>query len=456
MMPNGSDSSGNRTAPQTRAAQSTQNSGAKAGAGITTVRRRVPEDKRPIGITTSGAKKPKIGRGLIFWMVWLTIILVVMVVWAVLLSKLGGYLEEYESIQPQHEAERIFGEYFTDYKTIAANASNLALSDFEDMAAVVAYMSELYGEADPAAWSLNKAISAEIGTLKYTVSAKGKSIADFTLVKTGEVNEATGEPLYTLGRIRISFAPAKGASIYAPINAIVSVNGTELGEEYHFGDPVVLAEQVYYPTGDESARTMQNYFVGGLYAAPTVTVTSADGSVEYTLQQDAEKASWRADGDYIDRLVQSYNQKIEDERRAEEERLQRECEEIRTMLAGKAVEGLQMYARWMQYDATTAQRNKYFVPNCEFLRSIAGTNPSAFVWQHKGYRFDDVVDDEYKYLNEEKTEISCHIKMMQVLLEVNDPMMGSDEKPEWNNAIDSTVLMRLVDGVWLIYDIQNN
>lgn len=451
MMQNGSDLSNNRS-------RTTATSDGSAGknAGTAIVRRRVPEDKRPIGITGSGAEKPKIGRGLVFWIVWLSIILVVMVVWAVVLSKVGGYLEEYESVQPQHEAERIFAEYFTDYETIVSNAANLSISDFEDSSAVISYMKELYGEADPESWSLNKAISAEIGTLKYTVSSNGTNIASFTLVKTGEINEATGEPCYTLGKIRLSFSPSRGASIYAPINATVKVNGVTLGEEYHFGDPVVLAEQVYYPDGDTSARTMQNYFVGGLYYDPTVTVTSADGSVEYTLRRDAEKASWRADGDYIDRLVLSYNEKIEAERREEEERLQRESDEIRTMLAGKAVEGLQMYARWMQYDATTAQRNKYFVSGCDFLKSIAGTNPSTFVWIHKGYRFDDVQDDEYKYLNEEKTEISGHIKMTQVLLEVNDPMMGSDEKPEWDNAIDSTVFMRLVNGEWLIYDIQNN
>lgn len=428
----------------------------EVGGGTATARRRVPEDKRPKGVGNPGIEKPKVGRGLIFWMVWLAIILVVMIVWAVVLSKVDGYLEEYESVQPQHEAERIFTEYFTDYETIVANAANLTISDFEDEAAVISCMKELYGEADPANWSLNKAISAEIGTLKYTVSVGGTNIASFTLVKTDRINEATGEPIYTLGKIRVSFSPSKGASIYAPINATVKVNGLTLGDGYRFGDPVVLDEQVYYPEGDAAARTMQNYFVGGLYYEPTVTVTSADGDVEYTLKHDAAKASWRADGDYIDRLVLSYNEKIEEERRQEDERLQRESDEIRTMLAGKAVEGLQMYARWMQYDATTAQRNKYFVTGCDFLKSIAGTNPSAYVWIHKGYRFDDVQDDEYKYLNEEKTEISGHIKMTQVLLEVNDPMMGSDEKPEWDNAIDSTVFMRLVNGEWLIYDIQNN
>lgn len=420
------------------------------------IKRRIPEDKRPIGSSKGKLGTPAVGTGPVFWMVWLIILVVILVAWAIVLRNVSGLLTEYEEAQPKYEAEHIFNEYFKsgDYEYLLTHADNVKVSPAEDIDKVVAYVGGLFDGID-GEWTLTQTASTDMDVLKYSVSIGTRHVADFSLVKSGKVSGRLKTELYKLGSIDLDISASRGASIYAPINAIVKVNGKALGSDFRCGDPVVLDEAVYFPAGDASARTMQNYFIDGLFLEPEITVTSADGSAEYALSHDEEHASWRADGDYINRLVLDYNKSIEDEKARQEEERKRENDAIRADIGSYVVEAIQTYSRWVQNEKVSkAERDKYFDTSSEFFLSLDVLIKPSFVMDHGGYRFDDVVDDNYHYLNDDKTEVSAHVKFTHVLYDCYDKY--GDKTPDWKNKVNVTVLLRLVEGKWLIYDIRND
>ena len=427
------------------------------------IERRVPEDKR---IPLSGRNKngkPRVGFGPVFWIVWLAIILVIAIAWVVVLNRVSGLLVEYEQSQPKYVAEEVFEKYFRscDYDYLVAHSTDMKISPAEDLAVVTDYARGLFGSQD-SEWHYTQTSSDDPDVLKYSVSVGKNHVGSFTLVKSGQKSEKLQLELYTLGETEISLTPLCGANIYAPAGAVVKVNGMTLGDEYKYGDPVVLDEAVYFPEGDEAARTMQNYFIDGLFIQPTVTVSAADGSVDYELSFDPETVVYRADSAYIDGLVSAYNQKIADEeaRRQEEERLEaerkkQESDAIRAEIGEYVVTAVQTYARWMQDDATKAERNKYFDTSSDFFNSLDKLISQSYIMWHKSYRFDDVVAENYRYESDDKTAVAAHISFTQVLIECTDPY-GDKNYPEWKNDINVTVRLHLVDGKWLIYDIRND
>ncbi len=414
------------------------------------IKRRIPEDK----LTLSEHKKRRpFGKGRIFWFVWLALALAVTGAWIYLLNRVDIWLGEYEDSQPKYVAQRVYTEHFADKNYLQLLwDGNIVISEFEDAEAVAAYAASLFGDAE---WQCIQSYSADPDVLKYSVSADSTAVGSFTLVPS---TCGTGSEAYMLDTITFNVYPTRGANIYAPAGAVVKVNGVALGDSYKYGDSVVLADAVYYPEGDESARTMQNYYVGGLFNEPTVTVTSADGSIEYALDYDPETVVWRADTDYINRYVTLYNEKIaEEERRKQEEaeRLLLEGEAIKAELGEYTLTAVQTYARWMQDDARTAERNKYFDQKSEFFNSIGKLVSQSYIMWHKGYYFDDIVNENYRWLDEEKTDYAAHVSFTQVLTECTDPY-GDKDYPEWKNRVDVTVYMHLVEGNWLIYDIRND
>lgn len=423
--------------------------------------RRVPEDKRPPASRKAAAGKRGVGYGPIFWIVWLTLFIAIAVAWGFVMRYAAGLLNEYEQSQPKYVAERVFNEYFKscDYEYLISHSDDIKISPMENMSDAVDYASGLF--KDMGEWHYSQTSSDDPDVLKYNVSVGKARVGEFTLVKSGNQSNKLKLDIYTLGSTQISLSALCGANIYAPAKAVVKVNGIVLGDEYKFGDPVVLKEDVFYPEGDVAARTMQNYFIDGLFKAPTVTVESAEG-VEYALEYDQESVIYRADSSYINGLVDAYNKKIADEQAAYQAWLQQqadlrrqESEKIRADIGEYAVTAIQTYARWMQDDATKAERNKYFDTSSEFYRSLDKLISQSFIMYHRSYRFDDVKDENYRYENDEKTDISGHISFTQVLEECTD-IYGDKTYPEWKNYIDVTVYMHLVNGKWLIYDIRND
>ncbi len=423
--------------------------------------RRVPEDKRPPASRQAVGGKRGVGYGPIFWIVWLTVFIAVAVAWGFVMRYATRLLVEYEQSQPKYVAEQVFNEYFKscDYEYLISHSNDIKISPMESMNDVVDYAAGLFN--DMGEWRYSQTSSDDPDVLKYAVLAGKTRVGEFTLVKSGDQSNKLKLDIYTLGSTQISLSALCGANIYAPAKAVVKVNGIVLGDEYKFGDPVVLKEAVYYPEGDVAARTMQNYFIGGLFKAPTVTVQSADG-VEYALEYDSESVIYRADISYINGLVDAYNKKIADDEakrqeeiRQEEERKKKESAEIRADIGEYAVTAVQTYARWMQDDATKAERNKYFDTSSEFFKSLDKLISQSFIMYHKSYRFDDVKDENYRYENDEKTAVSGHISFTQVLEECTD-IYGDKSYPEWKNYIDVTVYMHKVNGKWLIYDIRND
>ena len=235
--------------------------------------------------------------GLIFAVTWLGIFAVAFLAWAVYLGFISERLAEYESIQPKYEAERVFNEYFLN-------------SSAADM---ISYEEGFYSEYDKVGAPEN-AISALIEGKKlsykaenralYVVYADGKAIAQFTLKGHPDKTPLLGAHKPVLDKIDFLIKPEYEISVIAPKDAVVKVNGKTVVSDMIEGDPYILDSAEYFP--NDEARTMVLYRIIGLFAEPTVSVESADGSVKYGIELIGEPFTYSVENSYISYLKNAY------------------------------------------------------------------------------------------------------------------------------------------------------
>lgn len=235
--------------------------------------------------------------GLIFATVWLGIFAIAFLVWAIYLGFINERLAEYESIQPKHEAERVFNEYFLN-------------SDASDM---IGYEENFYSEYDKAG-APEKAIASLTDGKKlsykaetraiYSVYADGEVIAQFTLKGHPDKTPLLGAHKPVLDKIDFLIEPEFEVVVIAPKIAVVMVNGKEITENMIEGDPILLDSVEYFP--NDVARVMVKYRISGLFAEPTVSVESADGKVKYVLEQMDEPGVYSAEKSYVSYLQNAY------------------------------------------------------------------------------------------------------------------------------------------------------
>ena len=235
--------------------------------------------------------------GLIFATVWLGIFAVTFLVWAIYLGHINNRLAEYESVQPKHEAERIFNEYFL----------------YADVADMIGYEENFYSEYDKKG-APEKAISTLIDgkTLSYkeenralySVYADGEIIAQFTLKGSEEKTPLLGARMPVLDEIDFLIKPNLDVTVIAPKNATVKVNGKAVGADMIEGEPAFLDNAEYFP--NDEARMMVTYRICGLFTEPTVSVESADGSIRYGVELNRETYIYSAEYSYTSYLRDAY------------------------------------------------------------------------------------------------------------------------------------------------------
>lgn len=235
--------------------------------------------------------------GLIFAVTWLGIFALAFLSWAVYLGTVNERLAEYESIQPEYEAERIFNEYFLN-------------SDAADM---ITYEAGFYSEYDKAG-APEKAVSdlvdgkvlsykAENHAL-YSVCADGEVIAQFTLKGDKDTTPLLGAHRPILDKIDILLKPEYEVTVIAPKGAVVKVNGKAVASDMTEGDPILLDGAEYFT--DDEARVMVRYRIAGLFAEPTISVESADGSVKYGAELIGEPSVYSVEKSYVSYLKNAY------------------------------------------------------------------------------------------------------------------------------------------------------
>ena len=235
--------------------------------------------------------------GLIFATIWLAVFAVTFLIWAIYLGNINRRLAEYESIQPKHEAERIFNEYFL-------NATASDMIDYED-----SFYSEYdkNGAPESAIKELieGKQLSfvAETRAI-YNVYADGNIVARFTLKSSDERTPLLGARRPILDKIDILATPEYDITVVAPKLATVKVNGKAVSSDMIKGEPILLDSAEYFP--NDEARTMVCYRISGLFAEPSVSIESADGSVGYAVEFDKETFAYSAEASYISYLRNLY------------------------------------------------------------------------------------------------------------------------------------------------------
>ncbi len=242
-------------------------------------------------------KKDLTRSGLIFATVWLGIFAITFLIWAIYLGFINERLAEYESIQPKYEAERVFNEYFLN-------------SDASDM---IGYEEGFYSEYDKVG-APEKVIASLIDGKKlsykaetralYSVYADGEVIAQFTLKAHPEKTPLLGAHRPVFDKIDFLIEPEFEVVVIAPKIAVVMVNGKEITGNMIEGDPILLDSVEYFP--NDVARTMVKYRISGLFAEPTISVESADGTVKYVLEPMDEPGTYSTENSYVSYVKNIY------------------------------------------------------------------------------------------------------------------------------------------------------
>lgn len=235
--------------------------------------------------------------GLIFATVWLGIFAVAYLAWAIYLGVINERLAEYESIQPKHEAERVFNEYFL----------------YADTSDMIGYEEGFYSEYDKKG-APEKAIASLLDGKKlsykaennalYSVYADGVMIAQFTLKPHRDRTPLLGAHEPVLDKIDFLVEPTVDITVIAPKGATVKVNGKTVAADMISGDTIYLDNAEYFP--NDEARMMVSYRIEGLFAEPVVSVESADGSVRYGVDIKAASYVYSAEYSYTSYLRDVY------------------------------------------------------------------------------------------------------------------------------------------------------
>ena len=235
--------------------------------------------------------------GFIFATAWLGIFALAFLIWAIYLGNINSRLAEYESIQPKYEAERVFNEYF-----LYADASD-----------IIGYEEGFYSEYDKDG-APEKAISSLLDGKKlsliaenralYSVYADGEMVAQFTLTGSAERTPLLGARRPILDKIDLLTDGEYDITVIAPKNAALKINGKVVASDMIEGEPILLDSAEYF--SDDEARTMVRYRIDGLFAEPTVSVESADGTVKYVAELISSPFVYSAENSYISYLKNAH------------------------------------------------------------------------------------------------------------------------------------------------------
>ncbi len=237
---------------------------------------------------------------LVFICTWLGIFAVTFLIWALFLGGITKDLAKYEEYQPIYVADDVFREYFQDAEAAELiQYTELNLSEYDTEEAALKCLESFIAGKELSYREKN----ADGEEVYYEVLSSGVVFAEFSVITDEDSKEIFGAHGYKLGDISLHIAPTFKAVIIAPKNAMVKVNGKVIGEEYRVGEYRELADAVYFPDDDPDSRLMAEYCIEGLFAAPNVTVTNADGNIVYGVEYN--KTSCVFDTEYSYRTVLS-------------------------------------------------------------------------------------------------------------------------------------------------------
>ena len=351
----------------------------------------------------------------IFYPVYFLLIAVFLIALHIGLRYVRVILADYETAQPQYEAERVFQTYYADgsFDRLVNAAASVPLTPYEDKDAVAAYLRTYTTGKDISYSSISTGLD---DVRKYIVKADDVKFSAFT-IRPGEKKTEKGFALYELDTIELYCAGQESVRITVPKGDSVYVNGRLLGDEALTGDRTEHESCAHMSPGVEGI-VFVTYAADGLYLPPASVEVREPGGTEVPLTQDA-------DGSYSAPIVYS--------------------ESLRAEYSEYVVAAAQALAAYMQNDAGFYRAAAYIDPNSELYENTRLTE-TYFVIDHSSYEFQDVETSEF-YAYDPDT-FSCRVTMIHVLHRIGSA--------DYRDYIDTTFYLRRVGEQYLMYDRLNH
>ncbi len=353
----------------------------------------------------------------VFYAIYALLVIAVVVAIHLALGKVTEYLADYESSQPQYEAQRVFSQYYggTDYTSLV-ELCETTLTPYETSEDVVRYLADFTKNKEITYSAITTGLDSSI---KYIVKADDIKFSSFTLHESSK-KTPIGFTLFEASDFEIYCSGNESVRVTAPKGYTVSVNGIALGYSTLTGNETRDKSCDFMPEGVEGIIICE-YAVDGLYFPPeAVTVVSADGRA-----CPVEKS---ADGVYSATFL--YNETAQEE------------------YESYVLEAAQAIAKYMQNDAKFGTPSVYIDPESELYENIR-TSQTIWAIDHVSYSFEDASVTEF-YMYDENT-FSCRVSFTHVL-----KYSQYSSLEDYRDYIDTTYFFRRVGDSFLMYDRYNH
>ncbi len=353
----------------------------------------------------------------IFYIVYFVCIAIVVALVHYGLGIVKEYLADYESAQPQYEAQRVFEKYYTDgsFDELVAMCE-ITVSPYETKDAVIRYLSEFTKDKEITYSAITTGLDTSI---RYIVKADDIKFSSFTLYES-EKKTDLGFTLYEASDFELYCSGNESASITAPKGYLPYVNGVLLDESALTGEEVRDKTCDFMPEGVEGIVYL-SYAIDGLYFSPSdVSATTSDGRT--CVVRQLEDGSFYTDILYDETLAAAQTAYV--------------------------TEAAQAIAKYMQNDAYFYVPAAYIDPDSALYENVR-TSLTYFAISHVSYSFEDTSVTEFYQYNEDT--FSCRVSFTHVLK--YSQYSGLED---YKDYIDTTYFFRRVGDKFLMYDRYNH
>ena len=350
----------------------------------------------------------------IFYTVYFSLILLFVFALMTSVRIVHAYLADYESAQPQHEAQRVFERYYAtgDYAALI-EAVKPNVTPFESSDAVRKHLLEMTSGKEITYAGITTGLDLE---RKYIVKADDIKFSSFVLEESVRTTPK-GFPLYECTSLDIYTAGTESVNIIAPLGYTVYLNDKPLNTSYLTGKQTEDISCKHMPSG-VSGVIFAEYKVDGLYYLPeSVRILALNGK-ECPVEQSGE-------GFYSTGILYD--------------------EELASVYSEYVTKAAQAIAAYMQNDGKFSTVSPYIDSESELFVNLK-TAETYFVVDHSSYSFEDVRTSEFCRYDE--NTFSCRVSFTHVLKRT-----GSKD---YKDYIDTTFFLRRSGDKFLIYDRYNH
>ena len=350
----------------------------------------------------------------VFYTVYFTLILLFIAALLTAVCIVREYLADYESAQPQYEAQRVFEKYYgsSDYSALL-EAVEATVTPFESSESVRQYLLEITSGKEISYTEITTGLDR---AHKYIVKADDIKFSSFIL-EEGDTTTPKGFPLYECTSMEIYTAGGESVTVSAPLGYTVYINDVPLDASYLTGKQTEDVSCKYMPSG-VSGIIFAEYRVEGLYYPPnSVRILSGSGK-ECTVEQSGE-GEFSTGILYDGELASAYSEYV--------------------------IQAAQAIAAYMQNDGKFSAVSPYIDAESELYVNLK-TAETYFVVDHSSYSFEDVRASEFCQYDE--NTFSCRVSFTHVLKRT-----GSKD---YKDYIDTTFFLRRSGDKFLIYDRYNH